>query len=335
MNLYYLIGALLLLGDLSVAEDLAKLDKSQANGLQERVQQLIEISKKRGIIRFNSKTFKDLVKASPRNYSVVIMFTALSSSRGCVICRQANEEYSHLVISYRHSQAPPNRLFFGVVDFDEGSDIFQSLGLNSAPAFIHFPAKGKPKKRDQMDIQRLGFSAEAIAKWIAERTDLYIRVFRAPNHASTMILLTIIGATGILAFIKRNNLDFLANSNTWCALSILFVLFMISGQMWNHIRGPPFVHYTQSGGITYVHNSSQGQFVSETYFVMILYGLVILGVILLCEAGTVTDDKSGPGPGFRRIQAAFGLGLLIFFFSLILSMFRSKAGGYPYSFLFK
>ena len=32
-------------------------------------------------------------------------------------------------------------MFFAVVDFDEGGDVFQSLGLNSAPAFYHFPAK--------------------------------------------------------------------------------------------------------------------------------------------------------------------------------------------------
>lgn len=43
---------------------------------------------------------------------------------------------------------------------------------------------------------------------------------------------------------------------------------MTSGQMWNHIRGPPFVHRTQSGNIAYVHGSSQGQFVLETYIVM-------------------------------------------------------------------
>jgi oligosaccharyltransferase complex subunit gamma len=30
-----------------------------------------------------------------------------------------------------------------------------------------------------------------------------------------------------------------------------------------------------------------------------------------------------------------GLCLLVFFYSLLLSIFRSKAGGYPYSFLFK
>ena len=50
-------------------------------------------------------------------------------------------------------------------------------------------------------------------------------------------------------YFRRNNLEFLFNPNTWCSFAILFVLFMISGQMWNHIRGPPFVYYTQSGNI--------------------------------------------------------------------------------------
>jgi hypothetical protein len=46
--------------------------------------------------------------------------------------------------------------------------------MNSAPTFMHFPAKGKPKKVDVMDIQRLGINAEAIAKWIGERTDINV-----------------------------------------------------------------------------------------------------------------------------------------------------------------
>ena len=45
------------------------------------------------------------------------------------------------------------------------------MKLNTAPVFMHFPAKGKPKKADNMDIQRVGFSAEAIAKWIGEVRD--------------------------------------------------------------------------------------------------------------------------------------------------------------------
>ena len=42
---------------------------------------------------------------------------------------------------FRYSQFYSNKMFFAMVDFDEGSEIFQSLGLNSAPAFLHFPAK--------------------------------------------------------------------------------------------------------------------------------------------------------------------------------------------------
>merc|ERR1712032_284955 len=111
-------------------------------------------------------------------------------------------------------------------------------------------------------------------------------------------------------YLRRNNLEFLYNKTAWSLIALFFVFAMISGQMWNHIRGPPFVQKTQSGGVAYIHGSSQGQFVLETYFVMMIYGLIVCGMIM----------------------AVVGLGLLAFFFSLILSIFRSKAGGYPYSF---
>jgi oligosaccharyltransferase complex subunit gamma len=41
---------------------------------------------------------------------------------------------------------------------------------------MHFPAKGKPKNSDTMDIQRVGFASEAVAKWIAERTDITVSI---------------------------------------------------------------------------------------------------------------------------------------------------------------
>ncbi|KAG5863532.1 Tumor suppressor candidate 3 [Gonioctena quinquepunctata] len=62
------------------------------------------------------------------------------------------------------------------------------MRLNTAPVFIHFPPKGKPKKADTMDIQRIGFAAETLAKWIAERTDIQIhkllQVWPAEHKAS-------------------------------------------------------------------------------------------------------------------------------------------------------
>ena len=43
--------------------------------------------------------------------------------------RQAHDEYTILANSWRYSQQFSNKLFFAMVDFDEGSDIFQQVGI--------------------------------------------------------------------------------------------------------------------------------------------------------------------------------------------------------------
>ena len=304
--------------------------KKDVGGLADKVSQLVDLSTKKSVIKLNGNKFRDFVKSAPRNYSIIVMFTALSASRQCAICKQAADEYQLVANSYRYSQLFSNKLFFAMVDFDEGPDVFQSMKLNTAPVFMHFPAKGKPKKADNMDLQRVGFGAEGMAKFIAERTEVNIRVFRPPNYTGTVALLMLMSLVGGLLYLRRNNLEFLYNKTAWSLIALFFVFAMISGQMWNHIRGPPFVQKTQSGGVAYIHGSSQGQFVLETYFVMMIYGLIVCGMIMLNEAGESKSDI-----GKRKILAVVGLGLLAFFFSLILSIFRSKAGGYPYSFLIK
>jgi oligosaccharyltransferase complex subunit gamma len=90
--------------------------------LGERVQQLLELNAKRSVMRFNGQKFKDFVKTSPRNYSMIVMFTALAQSRQCVICRHAHDEFTIVANSYRYSPMYSNKLFFAMVDFDEGSE---------------------------------------------------------------------------------------------------------------------------------------------------------------------------------------------------------------------
>jgi len=305
--------------------------RGEHNGhtLSDRVQQLLEMNNKKSVLKFNGAKYRDFVKAAPRNYSIVIMFTAMAPTRQCVICRQAHDEYTILANSYRYSQVYSTHLFFAMIDFDDGSDVFQMLRLNTAPVFMIFPPKGKPKSADTLDIQRVGFSAEALSKWIQERTDIQIRVFRPPNYSGTIAVLMLGSLVGGFLYLRRNNLDFLFNKRMWGVLAVSFCFAMISGQMWNHIRGPPLLHKSSNGGVAYIHGSSQGQLVIETYIVMFLNAMIVLGMILLTEAGQQVDLRKG------RFMAIIGLVLVAIFFSLILSVFRSKAQGYPYSFLFK
>lgn len=51
--------------------------------------------------------------------------------------------------------------------------VFQ-LNMNSAPTFINFPAKGKPKRSDTYELQVRGFAAEQLARWVADRTDVHV-----------------------------------------------------------------------------------------------------------------------------------------------------------------
>jgi len=105
---------------------------------------------------------------------------------------------------------------------------------------------------------------------------------------------------------------------------------MTSGQMWNHIRGPPFMHRSSRGAMGYIHTSSSGQFIVETYIVIILNAAIVIGMVLLQEAASCKGDSKK-----RKIMAVVGFAVVAIFFSLLLSVFRMKAQGYPYSLLFK
>lgn len=324
-----LLFAVILMAGFLILSTSAQSKQKSGLGLSEKVQNLMDMNNKKALLRFNGQKFKEYVKNSPRNYSMIVMLTALAPSRQCQICRHAHDEFQIVAQSYRFSPVYSNKVFFAMVDFDEGSDVFQMLRLNTAPVFMHFPAKGKPKAADTMDIHRVGFAADAISKFVAERTDVQIRVFRPPNYSGTVAMVTLAALVGGFLYMRRNNLEFLYNKSIWGAIAVFFCFTMISGQMWNHIRGPPLVHKSQNGGVAYIHGSSQGQLVVETYIVLGLNALIFFGMILLTESGSQTDQRKG------RIMSIVGLAFLAIFFSFLLSVFRSKAQGYPYSFLFK
>ncbi|VDD93355.1 unnamed protein product [Enterobius vermicularis] len=298
--------------------------------LEEKVNNLQEWLYKKPIINMNVEKWKTYVRSAPRNYSVMVMFTALSANVKCPICKPAYQEFHILANSYRYAYSNKKALYFAVVDYEEAPQIFQMMNLNTAPVLYHFPAKGNKKRADQMDFQRHGFDAESMAKFVLDRTEISIRVLRPPNYTgpALMILFGML-ITGIL-YMRRDNLEFLFNRTGWAVVCLCIVFAFMSGQMWNHIRGPPFVMTNpHTRATSFIHGSAQYQLVAETYFVAALYAAVTVGFILM------NDSADGKGDlGRRKVMVFVGLGFVVVFFSLLLSVFRSKYHGYPYSFLF-
>jgi len=295
--------------------------------LSEKIEQLTEWSLKKPVIRLNFEKFKHYVKSAPRNYTIVVMLTALNPNRECQICKPANDEYQIVAQSWRYSAQFSNKLFFAMVDFDEASDVFKMLNTASAPQFILFGRKGKPKPADHLDLPRVGFAAEQIAKWINDRAEINIKVFRPPNYSGLLLVILLVFMVGGLLYVKRNNLEFLYNKTTWSLIVIGSILIFISGQMWNQIRGPPLVHRNQqTGQIGFFAGGHGYQFIAETYIVYMIYGSIVAGMILLNEAPKFVNDNLK-----KKVMSVGGIGMVIFFFSMILSIFRSKYHGYPYS----
>lgn len=301
--------------------------------LDDQIQQLNDMMERRPVIKLNADKFRRFIgsQSVPRNYSFIVMMTALSPQRSCHICRQAHEEFMVTAGSFKNSHHfESKRLYFGSVDYDEGSDIFNSLNINSAPCFLYFSEKGNFKNPDELNIQRLGFGADVIARWIAEKTGMSIKIVRPPN-LSLPILMGLVGLTFVaILYMSRNSLTMIFNRNVWAISAVAIVLLMTSGQMWNHIRGAPLMQRGRNQN-NYIHSSSSGQFVIETYLVMLMNAGIAIGLVLMTDSLKNNDRTDGKR---RKLLARVGFFMMVFSFSLLLSVFRQKSYGYPYRLLF-
>lgn len=140
---------------------------------------------------------------------------------------------------------------------------------------------------------------------------------------------------GGLLYMRRNNLDFLYNRTSWGFICLCIVFAFMSGQMWNHIRGPPFIHsnphtHEMVSGMKefserapafslqqIISGSSSMQFVAETYIVATLcesMSTVTKGQNntsdAACAGGfilmiNVADPNAKGDPGRRRSEYLF------------------------------
>ncbi|KAL8584509.1 hypothetical protein ACOMHN_016830 [Nucella lapillus] len=240
--------------------------------LDDRVKRLSELNDKDPVVRLKGDRFHRYVEAAPRNYSVIIMLTAWQSERKCPTCKEAQAEFEIVANSWRSSKEHSSQLFFALADVDEAPEVFHHLRLNMAPVFVHYPGKTTPKRTDIMDINRLGFAAEQIARFVAERTEILVPIVRPPNYRS-LAAMTVLGVVvAALLYVKRDSLQLFSDPTGWAVSVLMMVVVMTSGQMWNFIQQPPLAHRDPRTGQTqYVFADFQDQFVLETYLVIFLH----------------------------------------------------------------
>ena len=79
-----------------------------------------------GPIELTDKTFEDIT-SGPRNYTAVVLLTALDSRFGCQMCKEFQPEFDLVAKSWLKQHPDSNGLFFASLDFAEGRATFQKV----------------------------------------------------------------------------------------------------------------------------------------------------------------------------------------------------------------
>lgn len=158
---------------------------------------------------------------------------------------------------------------------------------------------------------------------------------------TSIAIVLAVGATVVTA--SRFLMPVITNRNVWASISLIVILLFTSGHMFNHIRKVPYVAGDGRGGINYIAPGFQSQFGMETQIVAALctsFATPPLSHLLTCIPDgllsfcVISLTYKVPRVNDSRTQqvAVISFGALMFIvYSFLLSVFRIKNGGYPFS----
>ncbi|KAG6866928.1 hypothetical protein C0991_003844 [Blastosporella zonata] len=286
------------------------------------LQQLSELAAAgNGVIKLDSKSF-DLLTSPQRTWSVSVQLTAMDPRRKCSPCTAFDPSWNAVGKAWS-TVAKPHRdeHFFATLDFDNGQDTFQKLGLQSAPVVFVYPAAQGPRAPANGKVSPMkydfsnGFDPAPLAESLSKHTPIPIP-YSDPIDWGRYIFfgLCALGLLFSLYFIQ----PILQSRWTWAVLTIGITLVMTSGYMFTRIRGMPY----NGGNGNWIAAGFQSQFGQEVNVVAGIYGLLSLSFLMLVM---VVPYQSSPAR--QRIQIYLWTGVFLVVYSVLVSLFRVKNRG--------
>ncbi|RPB16552.1 hypothetical protein P167DRAFT_516630 [Morchella conica CCBAS932] len=285
-----------------------------------------------GILQLTDSLYDDLT-TGPRNYTAVVLLTALEPRIGCQLCREFGPEYELLAKSWAAEHAPTDGLIFSELDFANARTTFQKLQLTTAPVLYLFPPSVGPSADPahidtplRFEFNKVQTKAEVVARFITMHTTHAPRVVRPFNWAK-------LGATAgaVIFALTALKLAFpvvkpmLYSRNLWAAVSLIAILLFTSGHMFNHIRRVPYVANNGRGGISYVAGGFSNQFGLETQIVAVIYAILSFATISLAMKTPRIED-----PARQKAAIVIWNVVLLVAFSFLMNLFKQKNGSYPF-----
>ncbi|GJN91011.1 hypothetical protein Rhopal_004025-T1 [Rhodotorula paludigena] len=291
------------------------------------------LSKKSGGLLSLSAAQYDELTSTPRDYSVSIVLTALGSQYKCQPCQILQPEYVALAKQWNGARKQDGEdHLFAYLDFHNGPEVFQRLGLQTAPTFhLYMPTEG-PRASGKLnaeviDFGRTGFSAESMASHLSGHASLPSLKYQRPvdkvrvGKNFAIVVAAVLGVWRLwpsLGFIIRSRY-------IWSFISLGIILFMTSGYMWTQIRRPRYVEAGRGGQVNYIASGYQAQLGAEVHLISALYG--ILGFSAYTLAYTIPKLRD---PVRQRLGVYVWTGVLLVMAGVLMNVFQMKQPGYPF-----
>ncbi|KAK7951639.1 uncharacterized protein PG986_007367 [Apiospora aurea] len=279
-------------------------------------------------VKLADSSYKKLT-ASPRDYSVTVLLTAMDARFGCQLCREFQPEWDLLAKSWlKGDKNAESRIIFSTLDFSDGRDTFISLSLQTAPVLLFFPP---PLALTLFLVLKVLFdtTSQTVHAWLSRHLPdrPHPPVKRPVNYVAWAVgVVSTLGIAGALAKAGPYILPVVQNRNAWAAISLIGILMFTSGHMFNQIRKVPYVAGDGRGGISYFSAGFQNQLGMETQIIAFIYGLLSFSAIaLIMKVPRVADAKK------QQVWVLLWSAILFLLYSFLLSIFRIKNGGYPFS----
>ncbi|KAJ2714242.1 oligosaccharyl transferase subunit ost3/OST6 [Coemansia spiralis] len=291
-----------------------------------------------GVAQLQVGSFMKHVIGDDKDYAVVVQLTALSPEYKCDTCHTVDRALRAVARGWKRQQhksgGAQRRIAFATLDVVNGEELFRNLGIDNIPRLMIFPPGKGPHALSNASPRELKLSAKnSSPSGMAERLGALLGAKIQPDVPLdyAKYVASAAGAAGVsyAAVLAYRHVDLRRlGRNAWAVATIMFVLVMTSGFMWNRINAPPYMGQTRTGDAILFAPVQNQQYGVETQIVATAYATCALCVVFLVRH--VPRVASGEQ---RTLVTFLVVASLVLVYSYITSVFRLKMPGYPYRLL--
>eukprot|EP00596_Hydrurales_sp_CCMP1899_P005636 CAMPEP_0119035636 /NCGR_PEP_ID=MMETSP1177-20130426/2795_1 /TAXON_ID=2985 /ORGANISM="Ochromonas sp, Strain CCMP1899" /LENGTH=408 /DNA_ID=CAMNT_0006994205 /DNA_START=65 /DNA_END=1291 /DNA_ORIENTATION=- len=289
----------------------------------------------RPIVSLTDGNFSKFITLRPRDYSAVLMFTALGAKYQCDICNRVAGVFTEVASMYQNQfdfngTDAKDRLAFFIVDVDTARSTFQDMQLETVPRFFVLPPReegaSKLKMGDyEFEVQKAMEGSSSIMEEISKLSGVKIVPTLDPKP-----LLVILSAVAILLslLISAASPDiskaifWYRNKYLWMTITTLCFCVGVSGSLFCYIRGAPNYAMEQRGVLRIFAGQGRDQYFIE--------GLLVASWTVGCgiAAMLLLSSTRMPYAIVRHVMVLFSMAMFIVLGIQIWSAYVDKTSWY-------